>query len=90
MTGEDFEETEYEDDVQSDVEDRLDNLESKLDEIGRGSATGGAVYSLGAALAMILSWHSYHAVLWALLAGIFSWLYVIYYLIENWSNVKLF
>jgi hypothetical protein len=72
---------------------RLDDLESKLDEIEQGATAGdsrlGAAYSLGATLAAILSWHSFHAVFWALLAGLFSWLYVIYYLIANWSNVKL-
>ena len=89
MAEEDFEEIEYEDDGQSDVEGRLDDLESRVDELGRGAAAGGAAYSFGATLAMILSWHSFHAVLWALLAGIFSWFYVIYYLVVNWSNVRL-
>lgn len=89
MTEEDFEETAYEDDEHGEIEDRLDDLESKMDELDRGAAAGSAAYTFGAALAMILSWHSFHAVLWALLAGIFSWLYVIYYVIVNWSNVRL-
>ena len=89
MAGEDFDEIEYEDDGQSDVEARLDDLESKVKELGRGAVAGGTAYSFGATLAMILSWHSFHAVLWALLAGIFSWLYVIYYLVVNWAEVKM-
>jgi predicted nuclease with TOPRIM domain len=73
--------------------DVLDDLESRLDEVEKSEASGdsrlGAIYSLGATLAAILSWHSFHAVLWALLAGLLSWLYVIYYLVVNWSDVKL-
>jgi hypothetical protein len=87
MVEEAFEEIEYEDGGQSDVASRLDDLESRVDELGRGTAAGGAAF--GATLAMILSWHSFHAVLWALLAGIFSWFYVIYYLVVNWSSVRL-
>jgi|ERR1700683_2439282 hypothetical protein len=79
--------------VRQNVEDRLDELESKLgdDEDSTTSRESGlgAAYSLGSTMAAILSWHSFHAVLWALLAGILSWLYVIYYLVVNWSNVKL-
>jgi hypothetical protein len=89
MTEDNFEGAEYEHDATSDVEDRLDDLESKMGELDRGAPAGSAAYSLGAALAMILSWHSFHAVLWALLAGIFSWLYVVYYVIVNWSTVRL-
>jgi hypothetical protein len=66
------------------VEDRRDKAEDEA-----GGSRLGAGYSLGATMAAILSWHSFHAVLWALLAGLLSWFYVIYYLIVNWSNVKL-
>jgi hypothetical protein len=77
-----------------DLESRLDDLGSRLDEVGHAKSfgdpgCGAALYSLGATMAAILSWHSFHAVLWALLAGLLSWLYVIYYVIVNWSNVKL-
>jgi len=33
----------------------------------------------GSALAMVISWSLNGSVLWAILHGIFSWLYVIYY-----------
>jgi dienelactone hydrolase len=92
MAEDHFEETESEDDAQSNVEERLDDLDSKVEELkneGRGEAAGAVVYSLGATLAMILSWHSFHAVIWAVLAGMFSWLYVFYYLVVHWSDVKL-
>lgn len=36
---------------------------------------------LGSALAITISWSLNKSVLWAILHGIFSWLYVIYYLI---------
>ena len=35
--------------------------------------------SMGTALAMIISWSLHHSILWAIIHGIFSWLYVIYY-----------
>ena len=34
---------------------------------------------LGSAIAVVCSWHRNRSILWALLAGIFSWLYVIYF-----------
>ena len=37
--------------------------------------------SLGAALAIAISWSVNKSVLWAILHGILSWLYVIYYII---------
>jgi hypothetical protein len=68
-------------------ESRLEALESRLRGRERDAATTG--YSIGATLAVMLSWHSYHAVIWAALAGIFSWFYVIYYVVRNWGHVKL-
>lgn len=46
------------------------------------STSGNAVssgLSMGSALAMILSWDANHGILWAILHGFCSWLYVIYY-----------
>ncbi len=37
--------------------------------------------SLGSALAIAISWSVNKSVLWAILHGVFSWLYVIYYII---------
>jgi len=37
--------------------------------------------SLGSALAIAISWSVNKSVLWAILHGIFSWLYVLYYVI---------
>ena len=37
---------------------------------------------MGAALAMILSFAKWHSILWAILHGICSWFYVIYYAVK--------
>ena len=37
--------------------------------------------SMGAALAMAISWSVNKSILWAILHGVFSWAYVIYYAI---------
>ena len=34
---------------------------------------------LGSAIAIVCSWQRNHSILWAILAGIFSWFYVIYF-----------
>lgn len=34
--------------------------------------------TLGSVIAVVMSWHFNHSVLWAILHGIFSWFYVIY------------
>jgi hypothetical protein len=38
--------------------------------------------SFGSALAMVISWSVNKSVLWAIIHGIFSWLYVVYYIIR--------
>ncbi|HLA90956.1 MAG TPA: hypothetical protein VJL28_11060 [Gemmatimonadaceae bacterium] len=35
--------------------------------------------SFGSALAIAISWSQHHSILWAILQGFFSWLYVIYF-----------
>jgi hypothetical protein len=34
---------------------------------------------LGAAIAVVCSWQRNRSIVWAIIAGIFSWLYVIYF-----------
>jgi hypothetical protein len=36
----------------------------------------------GSALAITISWSVNHSILWAILHGLFSWFYVIYYAIR--------
>jgi hypothetical protein len=48
----------------------------------RNSSSGnmGCVTVVGVILAALMSYNLFHAIGWALLAGFFGWLYVIYYL----------
>ena len=45
----------------------------------------GAKYgiSFGTALAIAISYTNNHSVLWAIIQGLFSWLYVIYYVLAR-------
>lgn len=51
---------------------------------GKMMKTGDVIKSgitMGSALAMIISWSLYQSVIWAVIHGLFSWVYVLYYLI---------
>jgi len=39
--------------------------------------------SFGSALAIAISWSQHHSIIWAIVQGIFSWFYVIYYAITR-------
>ena len=39
--------------------------------------------SFGSALAMVLSYSANHSILWAIIDGILSWIYVIFYAITR-------
>ncbi len=41
---------------------------------------------LGSVLAVTVSWQRNKSILWAILHGLFSWLYVIYYAVTRDSN----
>jgi hypothetical protein len=43
---------------------------------------------LGSALAVVLSWHRNRSILWAILHGIVSWLYVIYFALSRKPDEK--
>ena len=45
--------------------------------VGKESVKAGI--SFGSALAMVISWSQNHSILWAIVHGILSWFYVIYY-----------
>jgi hypothetical protein len=38
---------------------------------------------LGSAIAVVCSWQRNRSILWAILAGIFSWLYVLYFALSR-------
>ena len=39
--------------------------------------------SFGSALAIAISWSEHHSILWAIVQGFLSWLYVLYYAITR-------
>lgn len=41
---------------------------------------------LGSVIAVVCSWDRNHSILWAILAGIFSWIYVIYFALTRTSK----
>ena len=41
---------------------------------------------LGSAIAVVLSWHRNRSIFWMILAGLFSWIYVIYFAITRQSD----
>ncbi len=42
------------------------------------------LYLFGAALAMTISWSAHHKLGWAIVHGLFSWVYVIYFRVCLW------
>ncbi|WP_202622685.1 hypothetical protein [Candidatus Enterococcus huntleyi] len=40
--------------------------------------------SFGCALAMIISYVKWHSILWAIIHGIFSWAYVVYFMVMGY------
>jgi len=46
----------------------------------QGAAKAGVGF--GAALAIVISWSANKSILWAILHGVLSWIYVIYYAIK--------
>lgn len=50
---------------------------------GSGAATAGIGF--GAALAITISWSANQSLLWAIVHGLLSWIYVIYYAIKYHS-----
>jgi hypothetical protein len=93
----DYEDTddEYSDEATDvgDLESRVAGLEDTVQSSGYGASAGTgcgtAVYSLGGTLAVVISWQENHAVLWAVLHGFLSWLYVIYAVVVHSDRVQL-
>ncbi|ERD99595.1 MULTISPECIES: hypothetical protein [Chromobacteriaceae] len=40
-------------------------------------------FSLGTLIAVALSWSANHSILWAIIHGFLSWLYIAYYLLTH-------
>lgn len=72
------------------VESKLEELEQRLDDFesrafgGGGSDSGGVFcYFFGCVLAMILSWSRNGGILYCIGHGILSWAYVIYFALSR-------
>lgn len=72
------------------ADDRIDELEQRIEELeSRGSpeyhgGTGLSLgYALGMALAVVLSWSRNSSILWGILHGLLSWGYVIYFAVTR-------
>ncbi len=50
--------------------------------MGAGRAVVKAGISFGSALAMVISWTANKSLLWVIVHGLLSWLYVIYYAVR--------
>jgi hypothetical protein len=48
-----------------------------------GRSAGVGFWGFGSILAITISWSINHSILWMILHGIFSWLYVVYYAIKR-------
>lgn len=56
-----------------------------MDQDNKNSRVSGAAkagISFGSALAMVISFTSWHSVGWAIVHGLMSWVYVVYYLLR--------
>jgi hypothetical protein len=49
----------------------------------RGGSAGVGLWGFGSMLAIAISWSVNHSILWMVLHGILSWLYVIYYAVKR-------
>jgi hypothetical protein len=49
----------------------------------RGGCTGVGFWGFGSILGVTISWSVHHSILWMMLHGMLSWLYVIYYSIKR-------
>jgi hypothetical protein len=58
-------------------------LEEIKDAMNRSAEATKVGIGFGTALAITISWSANHSILWAIIDGIFSWLYVIYYWLRH-------
>lgn len=89
LTGERIPEAEYREraeetmvalaEVKTEVENVKKNVASMKHRLEHSAETG---ITFGAVLAMVISYHAYSSIGWAILHGILGWIYVIYYIIR--------
>lgn len=54
-------------------------MKNKNDVVSKSVKSG---ITFGSALAMVISYVNWHSVGWAIIPGLMSWVYVIYYIIK--------
>ncbi len=54
-------------------------MDNKKNVVGKSVKSG---ITFGSALAMVISYVNWHSVGWAIIHGLMSWVYVIYYIIR--------
>ena len=72
--------------AQAGLEARVAEVEKRVGKrrCGCGGGHGGTgCWALGSAIAVVLSWSRNASILWAILHGIFSWGYVIYFAVTR-------
>ncbi len=62
------------------VEDVIDELDDTYDR-GIGRRFLRSAIAFGSALAMVVSYSAWHSVFWAIVHGLLSWIYIVYYLL---------
>jgi hypothetical protein len=62
-------------------------LAQQVNGISTNTVTDSGV-GLGAIIAVVCSWHRNRSILWAILAGILSWIYVIYFAVTRQPNER--
>ncbi len=58
---------------------KADILRRRLSRMKASHTVTSSGVGFGSALAITISWSQWHSILWAILHGICSWLYVVYF-----------
>ena len=80
----DYDDAEYPNDREERIEaleERLTALEAKTQELSSSFATSG--YCLGMVIAVVISWSRNGSILWCILHGALSWIYVVYFAVTR-------
>lgn len=85
LTGERIPDEEYQERAEetmvalAEMKTEVEEVKKKLISMDKGVDVG---VSFGAVLAMVISYHAYSSIGWAILHGILGWVYVIYYILK--------
>lgn len=85
LTGERIPDEEYQERAEetmvalAEMKTEVEEVKKKVISMDKGVDVG---VSFGAVLAMVISYHAYSSIGWAILHGILGWVYVIYYILK--------